>query len=183
MEEYYKNKLVAMPSPERIAKVDLTMCNLLDVIKERNLAFNLLETGETKENKTYRRFNSFGFIQRYKEREHLVPWFLNKNWKAYYHYKKLPLWSRFYRTLYRKKLRKDRNKLRRRVSYAVRESLRKNPELSNQVSYVREYFEKKYDYRPPMSFDELIKQPSTNQLSKKFEEQINSKKKFYDDDL
>ena len=65
--------------------------NLYAVVQERNVAFNLLETGESKFNAPYKRYNSFGFIQRYKEREYLVPWYLNKTWKLKYHYKKIPV--------------------------------------------------------------------------------------------
>lgn len=67
------------------------MVNLHEVVQERNVAYNLLETGETKFNKPYKRYNSFGFIQRYKEREYLVPWFMNKTWKLKYHYTKIPV--------------------------------------------------------------------------------------------
>ncbi len=67
------------------------MENLLAVVEERNIAYNLLETGETKINLPYRRYNSFGYIQRYRPREYLVPWWINKMWKLKYHYKKLPV--------------------------------------------------------------------------------------------
>ena len=67
------------------------MENLLAVVEERNIAYNLLETGETKLNLPYRRYNSFGYIQRYRPREYLVPWWINKMWKLKYHYKRLPV--------------------------------------------------------------------------------------------
>lgn len=67
------------------------MENLLQIVEERNVAYNLLETGETKLHLPYRRYNSIGYIQNYREREYLVPWFLNKSWKLKYHYKKIPV--------------------------------------------------------------------------------------------
>jgi large subunit ribosomal protein L47 len=91
MEQIYKDKFVPFPSPERISKVDESMENILEVVKERNVAYNLLEHGETKENIPFRRYNSFGLIQYYRTREYLVPWWLNKVWKLKYHYKKLPV--------------------------------------------------------------------------------------------
>lgn len=91
MEEVYKQKEVPMPSHERIAKVDESMENVLSVVEERNIAYNLLETGETKKPLPYRRYNSFGYIQYYKPREYLVPWYLNRMWKLKYHYKKIPV--------------------------------------------------------------------------------------------
>jgi hypothetical protein len=67
------------------------MENILAVVEERDVAYNLLETGETKKSLSYRRYNSFGFIQNYRPREYLVPWFVNRTWKLKYHYKKLPV--------------------------------------------------------------------------------------------
>ncbi|CAF1103140.1 unnamed protein product [Brachionus calyciflorus] len=91
MEEIYTRKGIPMPSHERVAKVDESMENLLAVVEERNIAYNLLETGETKKLVPYRRYNSFGHIQYYKQREYLVPWYLNRMWKLKYHYKKIPV--------------------------------------------------------------------------------------------
>lgn len=91
MEEAYREKGVSMPSHERIAKVDESMESLLSVVQEREIAFNLLETGETKKPLNYRRYNSFGYIQYYRPREYLVPWYMNKSWKLKYHYKKIPV--------------------------------------------------------------------------------------------
>lgn len=67
------------------------MENILAVIEERNIAFNLLETGESKQIISYNRYNSFGHIQKYRPREYLVPWFMNKMWKLKYHYRKIPV--------------------------------------------------------------------------------------------
>jgi hypothetical protein len=67
------------------------MQNILDCVEERNVAYNLLETGRTNVNIPYKRYNSFGFIQNYRKREYLVPWFLNKNWKSLYSFKRLPV--------------------------------------------------------------------------------------------
>ena len=67
------------------------MENVLAVVEERNIAYNLLETGKSNAFIPYRRYNSFGFIQYYRPREYLVPWYLNKNWKLKFHYKRLPV--------------------------------------------------------------------------------------------
>ena len=67
------------------------MENLLEVVEERNVAFNLLDTGKSDAFISYKRYNSFGFIQHYKTREYLVPWHLNKWWKLRFHYKRLPV--------------------------------------------------------------------------------------------
>jgi hypothetical protein len=67
------------------------MENILHVVKERDIAFNLLETGESKEIIPYKRFNSFGFLQDYKPREYYLPWYLNKQWKLKFYHKRLPV--------------------------------------------------------------------------------------------
>ena len=67
------------------------MENILHVVKERDIAFNLLETGESKEIVPYKRFNSFGYLQDYKPREYYLPWYLNTHWKLKFNFKKLPV--------------------------------------------------------------------------------------------
>ena len=67
------------------------MENILQVVKERDIAVNLLETGESKENILYKRFNKIGYLQSYREREYYLPWFINSKWRLKYHYKTLPV--------------------------------------------------------------------------------------------
>lgn len=49
MEEACKRKYKIFPNPERIDKVEMSMSNLESVVRERNKAYHLLETGETGE--------------------------------------------------------------------------------------------------------------------------------------
>lgn len=49
MEEDAKQEIRLFPSPERIDKVEESMENLETVVRERNRAYHLLETGETGE--------------------------------------------------------------------------------------------------------------------------------------
>lgn len=49
MEHEAKEKIEIFPSPERIDKVEESMENLEKVIRERNVAYHQLETGETGE--------------------------------------------------------------------------------------------------------------------------------------
>lgn len=46
MEEDAKQEIQLFPSPERIDKVEESMENLEAVVRERNTAYHLLETGE-----------------------------------------------------------------------------------------------------------------------------------------
>lgn len=45
MEHECNEKVELFPSPERIDKVNISMENLETVVRERNRAYNLLETG------------------------------------------------------------------------------------------------------------------------------------------
>lgn len=49
MEEDAKTECRLFPSPERLDKVEESMENLESVVRERNKAYHLLETGETGE--------------------------------------------------------------------------------------------------------------------------------------
>ena len=46
MEEYYKDECETFPSPERIDKVEQSMKNLEEVVRERNKAYWELQVGE-----------------------------------------------------------------------------------------------------------------------------------------
>lgn len=179
MEDYYMKNALSFPSPERIAKVDESMENILAVVEERNVAFNLLETGKTNVIIPYKRYNSFGFIQHYRPREYLVPWFLNKHWKLRYHYKKIPYWSKFYRTLYRVTLRKERSKIIRQVGYATRTIINKYSDSysENDADFVKKHFEKMYGYKPATPYHELIRKPKADDLPKRIKERLENNDK------
>ncbi|GFO08144.1 hypothetical protein PoB_003464900 [Plakobranchus ocellatus] len=49
MEAEYKRRCELFPSPERIAKVEESMENIMEVVQERDEAVNLLETGKASE--------------------------------------------------------------------------------------------------------------------------------------
>ena len=49
MEETCKRHFKVFPNPERIDKVEISMENLEAVVRERNKAYHLLETGKTGE--------------------------------------------------------------------------------------------------------------------------------------
>ena len=50
---------------------------------------------------------------------------------------------------------------------------------------MRTYFEKKYGYKPPMPYNELIARPRRNEMPKKMVERLNNKNKsvYYDDEF
>lgn len=81
MEEECKQKTRLFPSPERLDKVEESMENLEEVVRERNRAYYELETGVTGERKTMEITELFGIPVKYTEEEHMVPKLLNKEWQ------------------------------------------------------------------------------------------------------
>ncbi|KAK1796752.1 hypothetical protein P4O66_009770 [Electrophorus voltai] len=76
-----KRQCVQMPSPERIKKVNRSMQRLDGVVKEREDALRLLQTGQEKGRPGEWRRNVFGKMFWYRFREHPVPWYMNKIYK------------------------------------------------------------------------------------------------------
>lgn len=60
MEEEAKRLCKLFPSPERLDKVEDSMANLESVVRERNKAYHLLETGETGERPGKQEISIFG---------------------------------------------------------------------------------------------------------------------------
>ncbi|TVK90631.1 39S ribosomal protein L47, mitochondrial [Bagarius yarrelli] len=81
IEQEAKRKCVPMPSPERVKKVFRSMKRLDSVVKEREDALRLLQTGQEKGRPGEWRRNIFGKTFWYRFREHPVPWYMNKIYK------------------------------------------------------------------------------------------------------
>lgn len=62
MEHECNEEMEMFPSPERIDKVEQSMKNLEEVVRERNEAYYYLETGETGEQPSHIVHNVFGMI-------------------------------------------------------------------------------------------------------------------------
>lgn len=73
MEAAAKEAAQHFPNPERIDKVQESMANLEAVVRERNRAYFMLETGETGEQPWEFRENEYGLVTEYKKEEHLMP--------------------------------------------------------------------------------------------------------------
>ena len=82
MAEIYKFSLT--PSPERIYKVEESMKNLEDVVRERNKAYFELETGETGERRCKYELTRIGLWRLHKMAQHTIPKRLNKKWLEEY---------------------------------------------------------------------------------------------------
>jgi len=81
MEEEYRRLLVRFPNPERLDKCDESMEHILQVIKERNEAYHMLETGHKGEPKKEWRHDILGRPFVYTRKEHLIPEHLNTEHK------------------------------------------------------------------------------------------------------
>lgn len=73
MEQAAKDEVELFPNPERIDKVKESMSNLEAVVRERNEAYYLLETGESGEQPWIPKENIYGFVCNFALKEHLMP--------------------------------------------------------------------------------------------------------------
>ena len=87
MEEAYKEAKEQMPNEERIDKVQESMENLEEVVRERNRAYFELETGASGERERVIRTGPFGLPVGYSMREHALPWQLNSSYRKMLRYR------------------------------------------------------------------------------------------------
>jgi len=81
MAEAYKAEMVPMPNPERLDKVEESMENLEEVVRERNRAFYNLEVGWHGERDRVYRKDCFGQEVPYKPVEHQMPFIMNSGYR------------------------------------------------------------------------------------------------------
>lgn len=148
MEHECNDKMKLFPSPERLDKVELSMENLESVVRERNKAYHLLETGETGERPGRLVANPLGIKYYYKAKEHVLPPHMNVKW-----IKKQPIGFggravRKFLLHYREKLWNEKRKGKNRSRNHVMMLLRRNPNLS--VDLLRKQY-------PDVDVSKLIK--------------------------
>ncbi|XP_063821021.1 large ribosomal subunit protein uL29m [Ostrinia nubilalis] len=84
MEHECKEQVKLFPNPERIDKVQESMNNIETVIKERNVAYYKLETGETGERPVEDVVSLIGLPEKYEKKEYPIPQFMNTRWVRTY---------------------------------------------------------------------------------------------------
>ncbi|XP_023827537.1 large ribosomal subunit protein uL29m [Salvelinus sp. IW2-2015] len=80
-EQESKRQRIQMPSPERLKKIERSMKRLDTVVKEREDALRLLQTGQERARPGAWRKDVFGQVYWYRFREHALPWYMNKRYK------------------------------------------------------------------------------------------------------
>ncbi|XP_030373936.1 39S ribosomal protein L47, mitochondrial [Scaptodrosophila lebanonensis] len=133
MEHECNDKMEVFPNPERIDKVKISMENLETVVRERNKAYHLLETGETGERPQRLVHNCFGLRYMYKSCEHVLPPFMNIKWIKS---RNVGFGGRAVRKFllqYREKLYNEKRKAKNRSRNEVMMILRRNPDFDLEV--------------------------------------------------
>ncbi|XP_075145905.1 mitochondrial ribosomal protein L47 [Haematobia irritans] len=133
MEHECNEQMELFPSPERLDKVKISMTNLETVVRERNKAYHLLETGETGERPQRLVANSLGIRYMYKSSEHVLPPYMNVKWIKS---RSLGYGGRAVRKFllhYREKLYNEKRKAKNRSRNEVMMLLRRNPNMDIDV--------------------------------------------------
>ncbi|MBN3311279.1 RM47 protein, partial [Amia calva] len=110
VEQEAKRQRVQMPSPERLKKVERSMKRLDTVLKEREDALRLLQTGQEHARPGAWRKDVFGRTFWYRFKEWAIPWYMNRRYTRKRFYTP-PFVNRFIRLRIEKSLRaKNRKK-------------------------------------------------------------------------
>lgn len=148
MEHEYKKEWKWWASPERIDKVQDSMKNIETVVRERNQAYHMLETGTDGERPGQFITNALGLREYRKSSEHIAPYWANKKWREQNPRGcQGPEYQKFIR-LYREKLYNEKRKGRNRDRNHVIRLLSRFPNLDRNV--LREKY-------PHINFDHLHK--------------------------
>ncbi|KPJ01532.1 39S ribosomal protein L47, mitochondrial [Papilio xuthus] len=119
------------PNPERIDKVQESMNNIETVVRERNIAYYKLETGETGERPVEDVISIFGLPEKYNKQEYYIPQFMNSRWVRPYlehGYINSRAVKKFYR-LYKEKQYNEARKARNRDFNHVQQLLKRFPNM------------------------------------------------------
>lgn len=137
MEEACKAESETFPSPERIDKVEESMANLENVVRERNQAYWKLEVSPcaTGERPSVFRRDVFGRLRWHKTSQHIVPYrtnweFRNSRGPGKYHE------SAWFFSQYREMKRKHYNYERSKTAREIRDILRRFPDAD--IDYIAE---------------------------------------------
>lgn len=140
------------PSPERLDKVKQSMENLESVVRERNVAYHKLETGETGERPGKLVHNQLGVRFFFRSFEHVIPYWMNVKWRQNHNFRYGGYAVRKFLRKYHEKIWNERRKAKNRDRNQVVHLLKRNPELS------RNMLQQKY---PHVNIERLVKLDKT----------------------
>ncbi|TGZ58402.1 large ribosomal subunit protein uL29m [Temnothorax longispinosus] len=138
MENACNRAFEIFPNPERLDKVQDSMSNLESVVRERNRAYHLLETGETGERPGKPVYNILGLRFYYRMRQHSIPKFVNTKWHKLHMFGYGGYATRKFLRLYREQLWNKKRRAITRDNNRVAMLMRKFPNLD--LEAVKEQF-------------------------------------------
>jgi large subunit ribosomal protein L47 len=133
MEHECKDAHRLFPSPERLDKVKESMRNLESVVRERNQAYHLLETGETGERPRKYVNNQLGMKMLYRSFEHVVPYWMNVKWRESHNFRYGGYAVKKFLLKYNEKVWNERRKAKNRDRNEVVHLLKRNPNMDREV--------------------------------------------------
>jgi large subunit ribosomal protein L47 len=129
-------------------QVEVSMENLLYVVKERDIAYNMLESGESGAPKTYEIRNALGIKYNRTETEHLVPRFMNRKFRLMH--SKYEPWMAKWILKYKEVARRKQQKKEKYYKYQAKMLQERHGlsefEAQKSVDYVRRKSKKMRDY-------------------------------------
>ncbi|CAF3916319.1 unnamed protein product [Adineta steineri] len=146
MEEEYRHQHELFPSPERIDKVEESMRNILSVVRERDMAYNLLETGKTGEQTPQIRETSFGLLRYYKPKERIVPFYKNRYYQLLWGKRKAEAWTNIFKRRYNEFQEHQEHQETNRIRKIVANVIQKYPHLRNEEERVMDDYKQRYDF-------------------------------------
>ncbi|OWF41233.1 39S ribosomal protein L47, mitochondrial-like [Mizuhopecten yessoensis] len=130
MRHEYRQECILFPNPERIDKVEESMENLMNIIKERDNAHSLLETGKSVEREKVEALDSFGRPYMKRQTEHALPQ-RNIAGKRMFLLTRDP-WMRKSQRLLREKYLKTRHRERKRELRYIRRTRERFPDATEE---------------------------------------------------
>lgn len=135
MEHECNENVRLFPSPERIDKVQDSMNNIEKVVRERNIAYYRLETGETGERPVDDVINTLGLPEKHHQKEYFLPKFMNTKWVRPYleHGFITSLAVKKFLRLYKEKKYNQERKAKNRAFNHVQQLLKRFPNMDMEV--------------------------------------------------
>ncbi|XP_072757605.1 large ribosomal subunit protein uL29m [Anoplolepis gracilipes] len=138
MEEICSRKNEIFPNPERLDKVQDSMSNLESIVRERNRAYHMLETGETGERPGKLVYNLLGIRFYHRMRQYIIPKFMNRRWHKWHLFGFGGYATRRFLRFYREKIWNERRRARNRAKNRVAVLMSKFPNMD--LEAVKEQF-------------------------------------------